>query len=490
MRVTLVNPRKLDTPNHPLGILYIAAILERHGYVVTVIDPDFDASADSVAKTVVRTKPDFVGFGATTPQITQAIETAKIIKRLVPKIPILFGGVHPTILSKKTLKEKCVDYVIIGEGEITTLELCNALAAQASIKDVRGIGYKKGTKMILNKPRELVQNLDSLPFPARHLLPSRFYFAPPRIRGVWTKATATVMASRGCPYRCIYCSSHLMFGRKVRFRSVENVIQEIEELRQQFKIDSVWFADDTFTANPQWVMDFCRALKRLGWMDFKWACQARVNTVSYELLKEMREAGCRQLDFGVESGSPRVLSILKKDITPGKVVEAFDTAKKAGLLRFASFMIGIPGETEEDLKLTETLAIKIKPDYADFLFTVPYPGTELYCLAEQHGGTENLDDYENWILGKQTDRPILHTTISERELIRWRSRLHNRFFVTNYLTFLRDPHFIPGSINIFLGGLDGLQPGLKRFMNTGKIDSIFMQVLRQYRNKMKRLSQM
>ncbi|MBW2993395.1 B12-binding domain-containing radical SAM protein [Candidatus Woesearchaeota archaeon] len=488
MRIVLINPRVLDTPNHPLGILYVAACLEKENFDIEVIDSNFDESAVNIAKKALSLKPEIIGLGSTTPQFIHALNIASEIKK-TSNIPIILGGVHPTILPQEVLRNNCVDFAVIGEGEETFPELCMALMNNKPLTNIHGIGYKDKDKIIFTKPRELITDLNSLPFPARHLLPSKWYFAPPRIRGVWTKSTATIMASRGCPYRCIYCSSHLMFGRRVRFRTPENIIKELKHLREKYKIDSVWFADDTFTLNPEWVTKFCNLLKQQKWKNFKWAAQARVNTVSYNLLKLMKSAGCVQLDFGVESGSPRILKILKKDITPEKVIEAFRISKKAKLLRFASFMIGIPGETEKDLEQTEKLALRIKPDYTDFLYTVPYPGTELFDLAKKHGVLDNVADYSKWILGKQTDKPVMYTTIPKEKLIKWRSRLHNHFFFRNYKTFLGNPKFLFGGIKIFLTGINGLIPGIKRFINTGKIDSIFIQILKEYRRKMKRLSQ-
>lgn len=488
MRIVLLNPRVLDTPNHPLGILYVAASLEKKGFDVKVIDSNFGESALNIANRILFLNPDVIGISSTTPQFIHAVNIASKIKK-TKNIPIIIGGVHPTVLPHEVLKKDCIDFVVIGEGEETFPELCEALTKKRKVKDIRGIGYRLKGKLTFTKPRELIEDLDSIPFPARHLLPSRWYFAPPRIRGVWTKSTATVMASRGCPYRCIYCSSKLMFGRKVRFRSPGNVMEELMHLRKKYKTDAVWFADDTFTVNPEWAKKLCTLIKKQKWKNFRWACQARVNTVSYDLLKIMKSAGCVQLDFGVESGSPRVLKILKKDITPEKVVNAFKIARKAGLLRFASFMIAIPGETEKDLELTEKLALKIKPDYTDFLFTVPYPGTELYELAKSYNVFGKMEDYNSWILGKQTDKPVMITTIPEDRLVYWRSRLHNHFFFRNYRTFLRDPRFILGGFRIFFVGIKGLLPGIRRFINTGKIDSIFIQLLAEYRKKMKKLKQ-
>jgi anaerobic magnesium-protoporphyrin IX monomethyl ester cyclase len=477
MRVILINPRVLDTPNHPLGLLYIAACLKKRGVDVSVEDPNFDDTPINIAKQVLSLKPNIIGLSSTTPQYINALNIALKIKQL-SNIPIVFGGVHPTILPKEVLKEKCVDFVVIGEGEETFSELCDALVKNKKLSDVKGIGYKKNGKLLFTGPRKLIENLDSIPFPARHLLPLKWYFAPPRIRGVWTRSTATVMASRGCPYRCIYCGSHLMFGRKVRFRTIHNIIEELKELRRDFKIDSVWFADDTFTINPLWVKEFCRELKKLNWKDFKWACQARVNTINYNLLKIMKSAGCVQLDFGVESGSSKVLKILKKDITPEKVIDAFRITKKAGLLRFASFIIGTPGEKIEDIKMTFNLVKKIKPDYADFFFAVPYPGTELYELAEKRGIFGKGAPFNEWLATKHTDKPIMCTDMSEKELIEWRTRLHNLNLIRNYSNLIKNPSFLFGGLTIIIKGIAGINLGLKRLIKTGKVDSLFVEILK------------
>lgn len=277
-----------------------------------------------------------------------------------------------------------------------------------------------------------------------------------------------------------------MFGRKVRFRSPENVIKELKELREKYKTDSVWFADDTFTANPLWAIKLCNMIKEQKWKNFKWAAQARVNTVNLELLKAMKSAGCVQLDFGVESGSPKVLKILQKDITPEKTIDAFKLAKQVGLLRFGSFIIGTPGEKDEDILLTYNLVKKIKPDYADFFFAVPYPGTELYELAKQRGFFKDKVGYDKWLLTKHTDKPVMCTDLSEKELIQWRTKLHNLNFFRNYHNLLKNPSFLIFGTTIIFKGISGIIPGIKRFFNTGKIDSIFVEILKEYRLKTKK----
>lgn len=484
MKIILINPRNLDTPNHPLGLLYLGAVLEKEGHEVVILDPRLGLSDLEIAKTVLKHNPRLVGLTSTTPQIVRGLNIAKQIKEL-SNIPILFGGVHPTLLPEEVLRNDFVDFVIHGESEETIVEFVREFEDKKQFFKIRGLAYKNGNELKINPFRPLISDLDRLPFPARHLLNSKWYFAPPKMRGTWTRSTATVITSRGCPYRCIWCGSHLMFGRKVRRRSVNSVVQEIIQLRKDFDVDAVNFVDDTFTVNPEWVLKFCKELKKLKLKDFKWRCTARVNTVSLELLKAMKDAGCVQLDFGVESGSPKVLGILKKDTNLGMIMNAFDLAKKVGLKRFASFIVGTPGETKEDIFLTLKLLNRIKPDFSEFFFATPYPGTELYELAEKSGVFDKSTPFDQWIGSKQSDKPIMCVGFTENELIKYRSMLHNKVVLKNYFTMVKDSGFILGGLFIIFQGRSGFMNGLKRFIKTGKIDNIFVEILAAYRNKVK-----
>lgn len=329
MNIILVYAHKAITTCRPLGLLYIAACLEREGHTVHVIDPRPSDSITKIAEVVIRHMPDLIGFTCLTPDIFRALDIANEIKKEWQG-PIVFGGVHPTICPIETLECECVDYVVIGEGEETMCELCQKLSNGKAIHDVRGIGYKKNGKPCLTPPRPLIENLDNLPFPARHLMPSKWYNSP-KIRDVATKSTEIVMTGRGCLWNCIFCSSHLMWGRKVRRRSPENVMRELELLRSEIDIESVWFVDDTFTIKPEWVKHFCSLLIKENWKDFIWACQARVDTINREILSKMKRAGCVQVEYGVESGSEKVLKILRKGITPEQVKTAFRITKEVGL---------------------------------------------------------------------------------------------------------------------------------------------------------------
>jgi radical SAM superfamily enzyme YgiQ (UPF0313 family) len=276
-----------------------------------------------------------------------------------------------------------------------------------------------------------------------------------------------------------------MFGRRVRRRSPENVVEELEHLRHEFGIDSIWFVDDTFTVDQKWVMQFCDLLIKKGLHNLVWGCQARADTLEPYTLQLMKQAGCVQVDIGVESGSDRVLKILKKGITVEQIEKAFKICKEAGVQTFASFILGTPGETSEDIKKTEALIDKITPDYSEFFYATPYPGTDLYVLAQKHGVFDKDIPYHQWLASKQTDKPIMTIGVTQEELIRTRSRLHNKVIWRNYRTMLRRPKFIVGGISIFVGGVSGLPNGFLRFSKTGKIDSILVEVLRKYRERMK-----
>jgi radical SAM superfamily enzyme YgiQ (UPF0313 family) len=465
-------------------LLYVAAVLEREKHVVRVLDTQLNENATKVAEDVALLRPDIIGITATTPQITLALAIAGEIKKRL-KVPVVLGGVHPTVMPEETLGFDSVDFVVLGEGEETMPELCRRIQDGESVSEVKGIGYKRHGKLRFTSIRPLIEELDDVPFPARHHLRSRWYFAPPRMRGVWTKSTATIITSRGCPFQCLFCSSHLMFGRRVRRRSPENVVEELEHLRHEFGIDSIWFVDDTFTVDQKWVMQFCDLLIKKGLHNLVWGCQARADTLEPYTLQLMKQAGCVQVDIGVESGSDRVLKILKKGITVEQIEKAFKICKEAGVQTFASFILGTPGETSEDIKKTEALIDKITPDYSEFFYATPYPGTDLYVLAQKHGVFDKDIPYHQWLASKQTDKPIMTIGVTQEELIRTRSRLHNKVIWRNYRTMLRRPKFIVGGISIFVGGVSGLPNGFLRFSKTGKIDSILVEVLRKYRERMK-----
>jgi len=459
----------------PLGIFYIAAVLEKNGFNVKICD---GINYSDIIGDVKAFHPDVVGFTIMTSTFAKVREAIEMTKKETESF-IIVGGIHVTVLPEETLKMINADCAVIGEGEYTTLDVCKCLNDGEDWKKVDGIAYKKDENVVRNKPRELIQNLDDVPFPARHLADfNKYLFPPGMIRGQWFDKATTVITSRGCPYHCIFCSSHLLFGRSVRRRSVENVIEELKYLVKNYGVDGIWFIDDTFTVDYDWVMKFCDRLKKEN-LKIKWGCQCRVNTINEEVLTAMKNAGCVQLDFGVESGSEKVLKALKKGTTPDMIRNAFKLTKKVGLKRLATFMIGNPEETAEDLEKTLALAKEIKPDFISFFHTTPFPGTELMEICEKNGWVKNVD-YSK--LGLKY-KPILEINFSQDELLKTRARFQNSFIMTNYLKTLGNSKYVAHLLKIMITSPSSSYKGLKAFWKSKVFDDFLFNLIGDYLKK-------
>ena len=475
MKIILINPRVTDTSCEPLGIMYIAAVLEKAGNKVIIID-----TIDDVSKKVVSLKPDLVGFSVTTPQIKIARQFALKIKKLNPNIKTVVGGVHPTIMPLQTIKEPAFDFAVIGEGEYVLLDLVNAIKNKKPLSKVKGLAYKINNKPKINPRRELIKDLDELPYPARHLVDMSWYLQPPgRIRGYWTNACASLLATRGCPYNCTFCSSNLMWLRRVRRRSISSIIDEIKFLIKKYHADSLRFVDDELIHNKEWAKTLAREMIK-NKFNLIWTCQGRVDTADLETYKLLRKAGCIQIDFGVESGSPKILNSLNKHTTPEQIKNAITTAKKAGIRAMATCIIGSPGETLDDIKKTEEVVKDA--DYVEYYFSTPYPGTSLY---EQTIKKElSIDDYQNLLYARTQDEPSLVIgEFTSSELTKIRGALYNKRFFKNYLTFLKNPFNIIRITKILIGGFPGLAKGFKRLIKTKRIDSLIYSMLEYKRFK-------
>jgi len=479
LRVALIHPRTTDSPLPPLGLLYLGAVLEKQGHYVQILDPW--PSDNGFLEQVQRFRPDLIGLSLLTPQYSRALSIVRNLKDTIPDAKYCAGGVHTTALPSETLREFEIDFVVFGEGELTLREVCSRLEAGKDLAGVKGVVFRDDQgNVVANPPRELIENLDELPFPARHLVDFEWYLTPPGpIRGFFLRKCAVVMVSRGCPFRCIYCGSHLIFGRKVRYRSVPNVIAEIKHLVQKYGIDGLWFIDDEFTVNSQYVMNLCRQLKSEE-INLIWGCQSRVDTVSEELLLEMKRAGCVQLDYGVESGSELVLKNLRKNFTPEKVKRAFALTKKLGLRAMASFMVGNPGETYQDIEKTLELATQISADWTRFFYTTPYPGTELYQMAKQYGWVDpNFRFSEMWSV-MQTEYPVMRINFTAQELARIRARLQNKFLIRNYSSYVKNPDFAMKFFSSLLQHPKALLEGIAKAIRTRRLDFAAESALWQY----------
>ncbi len=409
----------------PLGLAYIAAVLERAGHRVKIIDtPTLEMDLKTWIHEVKSWKPDIVGFSLLTPTAPKGYRAVKFLKEeLGDDIPVIAGGPHPTFMYGEAL-DHGFDVVVMGEGEETTLELVNTIEEYGldpyKLSDIRGIAYRdEDGKIDITPPRPLITDLDSLPWPARHLLPMDKYtlFGKP-IR------IAHVMASRGCPYGCMYCSTSYFWGRRVRIRSAKNVADEIEYIVDHYKTNQIVFTDDELTLVKRFVYELIRELKSRG-IEISFACGGRVDHVNKEFLKFLYENGCTVLYFGVESGSQETLDRIGKKITLEQAIKAFKWVRELKGFATASFILGFPWETIDDMKRTVDFAIKLDPNYAQFTVLTPYPGTPMFDYAVKHNLIEDWD-WEHYTTIRPVMRGFYFTRSDLKRMIKYAYR---RFYL-------------------------------------------------------------
>lgn len=397
MKVLLVNPAPPANPLSgleklpPLGLGYLAAVLENEGVDVKIIDNYLLEKPTSFIRSYVSNyKPNIVGITCTTATLQTALQTARAVKQTSPSTPVVCGGPHPTLFPEQMLKNKEIDVVVLGEGEYVFKELVSRSCEIEKISDVPSVAYRNKKGEIVSNPRvSLIKNLDDLPFPARHLLPMKDY--PNCAEFIGTKPVFSVNTSRGCPFGCVFCSVRIIWGRSYRSFSPTRIVDEIELLIEKYKAKGIYFREDNFTANPKRVTGICDELKRRD-IDIEWICESRVDLVSHELLEQMRKAGCHAMWFGVESGSQRVLDLLRKGITIEQTRKAFDLCKKTGIRAGASLMLGVPGEKVGEMYQTLDLADQIDPDWCWFNIYLGIPGSELYEKIINEKLYERIDE--------------------------------------------------------------------------------------------------
>lgn len=385
----------------PLGILSIAAVLEQEGYKVKIIDgPVSGMSTEEVANEVIKDRPKMVGISSLTSTYYRAKELASLIKQN-SDIPIILGGHHTSILPEEIIKESVFDIGVLHEGEITMIEIMKAFGKDPKIiknkkmlKKIDGIIFKNKNKIVKTRPRKPIENLDDLPFPARHLIDMKKYKPLPN---QYKRLPVTNMVViRGCPFACTYCSNSAIFGKKIRAFSPERVVDEIKHLQEKYKIREISFWDDNMTVNKKWMNDMTDMIVKEG-LDITWSCYSRVNTVDIQLLANMKKAGCWNIFYGMESGNQELLNIIEKGITLDDIRRATTWTKNAGIEVRGSFMIALPGETPEMAHKTIDFAIDLDLDYAQFCITTPFPGTKLFNQAQKYGTLiKKYDKFHIW----------------------------------------------------------------------------------------------
>ncbi len=423
MKVLMINPpyssskyKFIGLVAPPLGIAYIAAMLERNGVEVKILDsPALEYGHEAVKKEIRAYSPDIVAITSVTPTIGSALKTAQISKEACPNAITVLGGYHPTFTYQEVLKNDFVDIVVCGEGEQTMVELVDAVENGKNLRYVNGLA----TENFKTPSRGIIEDLDSIPFPARHLLPMDEY----KILNM-KLTTGTIVSGRGCPYKCSFCASSAMHGQKLRLRSAENVVDEMEHLVNDHNIEMVAFMDDTFTLNKKRVYEICEAIKDRG-LDNYWGCTARVDTISEELLKAMKDAGCITMFLGVESADQQFLNEVNKMININRIKKTFELTKKYNMRTIASVVLGMPGDTKRSILSTIKFVKTLEPSYAVFSLATPYPGTDFYLKAV----SENLIKINDW--SKYTLlSPVLETVdCSLEELKKLQKKAFKEFYL-------------------------------------------------------------
>ncbi len=415
--------RVLGMKAPPLGLAWIAAVLERAGHRVKIIDTaTLEMDSDTWIREVKLWKPDVVGISMLTPTAPKAYRAVRMLKDYDPDLPVIAGGPHPTYMYEEALRQG-FDIVVRGEGEYTMLELVEVLErygmSEEALRRVKGLAFRGREGIVVTEDRPPIHDLDELPWPARHLLPmDKYTLFNKNIR------VAHVMASRGCPYGCMYCITSYFWGRRARFRSARNVADEIEHLVYKYRAEYIVFSDDELTLNRKFVRELINELRARG-LDIPFACGARADHLDREFMGFLERGGCKAIYVGVESASQETLDKIGKRLKLDRVVKVFEWRKGFDMLFTASFILGFPWETLEDMKKTVNFAIKLDPDYAQFTVLTPYPGTPLYDYVKRYGLIEDRN-WENYT----TLRPVMRGfRFTRGELARMLKYAYRKFYL-------------------------------------------------------------
>ncbi len=419
----------------PLGIAYIAAVLEKNNYKVKIFDGGIYTTEEELINELNEYNPDIVGMSITSLTIKEALRSAKKIKELNKNIKIILGGPHISIDALNSMKYEEFDISVIGEGEEAFLEIVRYYENDGNIDDIKGIFYRNDGKIIQTKDREPIKNLDDLPYPARHLLPSPNKYKQTPFKNTRFPQTSMV-SSRGCPYNCIFCSQY-PFKHMFRFHSAKYVIAELEHLIKDYGIKEVAFQDDVFTLKKDRVIEICNEIinKKL---DITWSCWARVTMVDKELLELMKKAGCIAISYGIEAADDETLKKIKKNITIQQIQDAVKATNEAGIYCIGHFILGYPFDTREIMKIRLDFAKSLPLDGATFSTLIPFPGSEVYETAKtQFGEYDQTFIYNETKYGSH-NKPVYSPpglTIKDMEEIR--DKYYKSFYVRPKFIFRR-----------------------------------------------------
>ena len=436
MRIALINPRlKVWSPNIyvPLGLAYIAAVLEREGYNVEIIDLNVERINDEGLQRKIE-NTDIIGITGMITEYAEVLRLVDIVKKANGEAKVILGGPLATMLPQEILRVSQADFVVVGEGERTIGSLISAIKHGDGYADIKGIAYRDGNQIVITKPADSIASLDTIPFPARHLLDMKRYFRNYfegfgfKIKGFGKIKSTSLITSRGCPYSCTFCFKD-MWGRKWRARSPQNIVAEMEFLYGKYGVNGFLFTDDTFFLDRKRIFELCKLLKE-GGLDVAWYCNGRVNLMTKELLEAMYNAGCIGIAYGIESGNQQILDSMKKSITLEQVRNAVKWTKEAGIYVTGYFMIGMLGETRDTIRQTIAFARELALGHYAFSIAAPILGTELYDGAMERGlMQEDIRPFKELLFDVNTN---LTQDCSDDDLLRFQSKAFREFTLEKF----------------------------------------------------------
>jgi radical SAM superfamily enzyme YgiQ (UPF0313 family) len=425
----------------PISLPSIAALLETEGFEVKILDClSQNLTSEEIVGKVLDWQPTLVVMNMATATYDSDREVIHAI-RTISRAHITAIGIHVTALSESTLRESELDSVIRGEPEEICLHLAKVLRDAGSIREIQAISYKEQTAIIHNSRATFINDLDALPFPARHLINNRSYTLPIRNRPY-----TLLISSRGCPYNCIFCTAKQYYGTKVRLRSPGNIVDEMAEIIGRWQITDIVMWSDTFTLVRDHVMGICNEIIKRK-LSCNWMCNSRVDKVDEALLSKMKQAGCSGISYGVESGVQEILDRAKKEITTGQIERAFMWTHQAKIQTLAHIIFGLPGESKSTIQTTLEFVKKLNPDFVQFYCAIPFPGTELYSICKANGWLVTSD----WSKFELNHAIIQTPSLSVSDLRK--ARMHS------FMSFYLRPSYVIRKFPLLLS-----QNDLKRFL--------------------------
>lgn len=466
MKVILINPcsshvmdsrkyRSFVLPLLPLGIAYIASVLEQNGIEVKVIDQHANRiSDDEIIQLIQLESPQVIGFSCLTLVMDRVKNIINQIRPLKEDIKILLGNIHPTVFAEELLMENIGDIIVRGEGEYTTLEAVLAIGNGKDLTNIKGISFVQDGKIYHNPDRELIEDLDKLPYPAWHLFDLNYYNKGCPLVSLFD-IIIPLVASRGCPWKCNFCSQDTFYKRP-RYRENLNIIEEIEYLNKRFNINYFGFNDANFPFSIKQGLDFCdEIIRRKLNKKIKWITETRVDLVNQDLLMKMKEAGVHQIMYGFEVGNQQILDSSGKGTTLEQARKAMRHTKKAGILTLGLFMLGLPGETRQTCEETIKFARELDCDIVKFNLAIPQPGSAFFKEYKNKLNAYDYKKFTSWTDWSNFKGDLLHVPegMSNKDLLNLQRKAMFEFYVRPKIIFR---HIFNGTIsfrNLFYGGL-------------------------------------